>query len=257
MKKLQTFEGFRKGQDYSKPNYPYIISVKYEHGDADFNTKRKFEFKTKEELNKVLDFLIKVRNFIPGEGFGNLGYYKPVTGNDGGKEVNDLFDEDTFDKYEYYLEHDRKYNQGYASIEGISLKINNEPHIILDKKAAETNLIDLPKPGDIITFIPDHISGYGDIFDENEEYLPNSGKKDYIKDNFKAKVIDCKISEDDYMKWGITNFHYITLYETDEKVLKSGEEIYKFTSYVYGWDKNFGKKFNKDEFDDLRIYIYE
>ena len=163
------------------------------------------------------------------------------------------------DKYLYqYIIGDRHYDRGYASIEGIALKINNEPYIILDKKAAETNIIELPSPGDIVNTDAYHdIAGYGDKFKKGK-YLPNSGYKDYLDDKhqFKSKVLDCVIDESEYMKWGITSFPYVLLYETDEKVLKSGAEIYQWTNMIYGWDKNFGEKYKKDEFDDLRIYIF-
>jgi len=250
---IQTYEGFRKGKEYPVDDKPYQLKVKYSHGDADLDTTETYKFKTEESMRDVLDALIKVRNFIPGKGYGKQGYYQPITENDGGKiKVMDLIE----DRYQDYIQRDEKYDQGYASIEGIALKINNEPYIILDKKAAETNIIELPNPGNIIPSHANHIAGYGSKFDKKIKYLPNRGPKDYEKVTFESKVIDCMIDESEYMKWGITSFPYILLYETDEKVLKSGEDIYRWTNMIYGWDKNFGQKFNKDEFDDLRIYIF-
>lgn len=253
---MKTYESFRKGKE-SKPKDPYSITVEYEHGDADFKTKEKFSFKTEEEMRKVLKVLIKVRNFIPKKGYGNLGYYEPVTENDGGLKLSDILDEETIDLYSgWYIQPDKHYNQGYASIEGISVKINGEKYILLDSEAAETDIIDLPKPGDEISINVNHISGYGpSVFGEDKEYLPNSGEKDYLKKTFKAKVIDCKIAEDDYMKDGIEYFPYVILWKTDEKVLKNGKDIFLGTDQICGWDKDFGKKYNKDEFDDLRIYV--
>jgi hypothetical protein len=60
---MKTYEGFRKGKEYSKKETkPYVIKVKYEHGDADFDTTEKFSFSTEEKMRDVLKVLIKVMN---------------------------------------------------------------------------------------------------------------------------------------------------------------------------------------------------
>lgn len=239
-------------------NNKYKIKVKYEHGDADFNTEETYKFKTEEDMLKILDFLYKIRNFKSKRAYNNLGYYYPLTGNDGNPSPKTLFDEDTWDKYSYYISSDKKYDRGYASIESVKLKINDEKYIILDVLAAETNIIDLPNLNDIVEIDVNHINGYGDtVFGDDKEYLPNSGIKDYNKQTFKAKVIDCKIIFNKYMYNGIYSFDYIILCETDEKVLiNNNNNITLCTIEMHGWDKNFDKKYNKNEFDNLNIYQY-
>lgn len=251
-REIKTYESFRRGKE--TPIKPYSIIVEYGHGDADFETKETYSFSTEEEMRDVLKFLIKVRNFIPNSGWGNLGYYEPLTGNDGNDGPEKFND---FRKYQEYISTDKYYHGGYASINGIQLRINNKPYLLLDSAAANTNLISLPNIGDILTLSPDkNIDGYGKTaYGKENKYLPNSGKKDYIVESFPAKVIDCVIGEDDWMEDGMGYLQYILLLETDQKVLKSGEEIYLATTSIWGWDKDFGKKYGKDEFDDLEMYV--
>jgi len=251
---MKTYGSFRKGKQKQDDDKPYKIKVTYEHG-SDFNTVKIFSFETEEQMREILKLLIKVRNFIPNAGWENLGYYEPITKDE---KLSEIIDEDTIDKITgWYIQRDKYYKDRYAVIEGISVKINDENYVLFDSVAAETDIIDLPKPGDMITVdAEEDISGYGpSIFDKDKEYLPNSGIKDYIKPSFEVKIVDCKISEFDYMKDGIEYFQYIILFETEEKVLESGEDIYYGTINFSGWDKNFGKKYNKDKFDDLRIYV--
>lgn len=256
----------------SKKNKPYEILIKYEHGDADAITREVFSFEEEEEFINVIKFFYECMNFTPNVAYGKLGTFHPIPAeaNNGRSSKENVWRKITEigtkhnlheDSLYEYIKRDVHYHDGYADIDGIKIRINGEDKVLVFLDALETNKIILPNIGDILNINPNNISGYGpSIFGGTyKDYLPNSGKKDYIVDSFDAKVIDCSINfmhkyENQYYT-SYTGFHYVLLLEALEDVLK--DNVYcalNLTSEKHGWDPNFEEKFNKEKYDDMNYY---
>jgi len=270
-------EKFNPRLSKNKKFYPYLIHVKYEHGDADLYTNETFKFSNEEDFKNVLKFFHECMNFVPNTGYENLGYFQPIPdqANNGesteekvreklcdiGEKYN-LSDGDVYD----YIKSDAHYHGGFASIEGIKITINGQNKVLVFKDNLETNKIVLPKIGDIIKTNANEVNGYGkDLFGgEYTDYMPNSGPKDYLIPNFEAKVLDCSINfhhdyENEYYT-SYTSFHYVLLLESTKNVLKDnishyhGKKPLKLTTEISGYDPEFESKFNKKKYDDLNYY---
>ena len=277
MKYIKAFEAInpRITRNGKKPS-PFKILVKYEHGDADLTTKESFNFSNEEDFKKVLKFFYECMNFVPNTAYGKLGHFQPIPdeANSGGDE-EDVWNRliDIGEKYDInedalheYIISDNKYDQGFASLDGIKVKVNNEDLVIVFMDALETNKIDLPNIGDIIKINANHISGYGkDLFGgKSIDYLPNSGSKDYISKSFDAKVLDCSINfmhkYDNEYYTSYESFHYVLLLEATQDVLKNdvrhynGTQPRKISYQMQGWDPEFETKFNKDKYDGMNYY---
>jgi hypothetical protein len=254
-------------------NKPYKILVKYEHGDASFNTKETFEFKDEKSFNNILNFFYEIMNFKPNTAYQNMGYFYPITrgylqGHCTGEEEEDkllsvgakygLNEEDTLYTY---LKRDDSYRRGYADILGIKTKVNGQNKVIVFKKALETNKVELPKIGDEININIGRIPGLGKkVFGGKwDDYMPNSGEKDYLVKDFVGKVIDCSIDfnhdYDNEYYTEYTSFNYVLLVEVDDptKILKV-PNTNKLTYSIHGYDPNFEQKFNKEKYDGLNFY---
>lgn len=265
--KIKTFEAFNP-RIKRKEIRPYQLHVKYEHGDADFDTFETYNFSTEDQFNNVAHFFYDIMNFKPNCAYGNLGYFYPLpdTVNAGANQrVVDKKLEEYANKwgvnYQEYIIGDNHYGRGYATIDGIKATINDEPKVFVFKKALETNKISLPNIGDIVDVDANHIPGYGPVLfgGTYRDYLPNSGYKDYSIPKFKAKVLDCAIDfyhdEDNKHYTEYTHFNYILLLEAIEDVLKpSHNQVRKLSYQMPGWDPEFETKFNKDKYDGLNYY---
>lgn len=264
--RIQSFDSFNPRIKRKENERPYKIHVKYSHGDADFTTNETFSFTNEDSFDRVAHFFYDIMNFKP-----NAGHFDPLPNkvNAGGNEreitskIEDFAKKWGISSYEDYIQRDKHYNQGYASLRGIKATINGIPLVFVFKEALKTNLISLPSIGDEINVSVNEIPGYGPkIFGGSwSDYLPNSGKKDYQIYNFKAKVIDCAINfhHDEENKYysEYTSFDYILLLETQEDVINAGNKYKGVKKLVYqmrGWDPDFETKFNKDKYDGLNYY---
>lgn len=268
MKHLESFNSrIKKGK-----TPPYVIEVKYEHGDADLDTKDSFACKDEAEFRRKLEFLFECMNFVPNTAYGNLGYFYPIPAdaNNGRSNEEKVWKKccDIGEKYglnedevSEFIKSDNHYRNGFADIEGVRIVINGQNKVIVYKKALETNKVSLPNIGDIIEVDCNEINGYGkEIWGGSHyDYLPNSGPgKDFNCRKFKAKVIDCSIGFDNDYKNEYFNsyeyFKYVILSEALEPVSNSGKDVRKVTTEMDGWDKDFESKFNKDKYDGLNYY---
>jgi len=266
IKKFEAFNPRIKRREES----PYQLHVKYEHGDADFDTFETFSFTEQDKFDRVVHFFYDIMNFKPKSGYGNIGYFDPlpdmINAGANEKEINDRIEKIAKIwnvDWDTYIIGDNHYDQGYAGIEGVKATINGGPKVFVFKKALETNKISLPKIGDSINVSADNIPGYGSMmFGGNwSDYLPNSGKKDYQIFDFKARVLDCGIhfhhDEDNKYYTEYTSFQYILLLETEEDVLKPEHKLSgtkKMVYQIHGWDPDFETKFNKEKYDGLNYY---
>lgn len=265
--KISTFEAFNPRIKRSQ-SYPFQLHVKYQHGDADFDTFETYNFSTEDKFSDVVHFFYDIMNFKPNCAYGNLGYFYPIPDsvNAGAKQKDvDKKLEEYADKwginYQEYLLYDNHYDQGYACIEGIKATINGEPKVFVFKQALETNRISLPNIGDVINVDANRIPGYGPALfgGTHRDYLPNGGYKDYSIPKFKAKVVDCAINfhhdEDNKYYTEYTHFDYILLLEAEEDVLNSShKQVRKLVYQMPGWDPDFEVKFNKDKYDGMNYY---
>ena len=256
----------------NKVKSPYKIHVKYEHGDADLTTTETFKFKNEIDFVNATKFFYECFNFVPNTAYANMGYFYPIPA----ESLNGVSTEDeawqkcveigkkyniSEDEVSQYIESDKHYHHGFADLEGIKSTINGEEKVFVFKKALETNKTELPKIGDIVTVEVNKIPGLGDkIFGGKwKDYLPNSGKKDYLVSTFKAKVVDCSInfSHDIKNKYfhSYTHFDYIILVETLDNVLKNNpDNIRKGVFSMKGYDPEFEIKFNKDKYDGMNYF---
>jgi hypothetical protein len=252
---------------------PYKIHVEYEHGDADLTTTETFKYKNETDFVNAAKFFYECFNFKPNTAYSNMGYFYPIPA----ESLNGVSTEDeawekcveigkkyniSENEISQYIERDKHYHHGFANLEGIKATVNGEEKVFVFKKALETNKIDLPKIGDIVTIKVNEIPGLGDkIFGGKwKDYLPNSGKKDYLVSTFKAKVLNCSINffHDDYTNkyyHSYTYFDYIILVETLDNVLKiNTNDIRKGVFSMKGYDPDFEVKFDKDKYDGMNYF---
>ena len=250
---------------------PYLIHMKYEHGDADLTTKETYSFHTEEEFLKVVKFFYESMNFVPNTAYGKLGTFEPIPNraNNGHKRGDKVWDDlvEIGKKYGLhedeiyeYISGDAHYHNGYACLDGIKGSIDGNEIVFVFKQALETNLVTLPNIGDIIKINVNQIPGLGDqIFGgKHSDYLPNNGIRDFYEKTFDAKVLDCGINfhhdYDNKYYYSYEHFSYILLVEATEDVLNDGSKIRKGVMQIDGYDPEFERKFNKNKYDDLNYY---
>lgn len=269
---MYTYEKFNSRiQKQNKEKSPYEILVKYEHGDADLTTKEKFKYKNESDFVNAAQFFYECFNFVPNVAYEKLGYFYPIPADSlNGRSTEDKVWKDVVeigkkygiheDEVYEYIQHDQHYHQGFADLDGIKAKVNGENRVFVFKKALETNKIVLPNIGDVLNIDVNHIPGLGKkLYDKKDDYLPNSGAKDFLSKTFKAKVLDCVINfyhdYDNKYYTSYTHFDYVLLLETFENVLKSNpKNINKLVYSMKGYDPDFETKFNKDKYDGLNYY---
>lgn len=165
--------------DYSQPTtqeeQPYFnIKLKFEHGDADSNTFEHIHVdKSKEnELNLILDFLFKVRNFRPFEGFANMGYYQSL------RDAEDItaMAAETWPDKKYpgdiaseYIIQDLHYSNTRACLDDIELYIEGRKMLLMDMDARKTNALKLPEIGSDFQTNMGHIGG-SSVFEKSMSY---------------------------------------------------------------------------------------
>lgn len=268
---IKDFSQFNPRIKRKSTDRPYKLLVRYEHGDADLTTHEQYSFLDKEKFDNVVHFFYDCMNFVPKSAYGNLGHFDPWPDkvNAGWKEkeivpkLEGFAEKWNVKDYQMYILGDQHYDQGFAALDGIKCEVNGIPMVFVFKEALETNKISLPNIGDIIDVNCNHIPGLGEIMFGGHwtDYLPNSGAKDYKKNTFKAKVLDCGIhfyhDEENKHYTEYTHFDYVLLLEALEDVLKDGHKqsgVRKLAFSMKGWDPDFETKFNKEKYDGLNYY---
>lgn len=241
--------------NFNKFSNKYIINVKYEHADG--VVKVNYSYSSIGEFDRVCNFFYEIMNFVPGVGYGSLGYFEPITNNNYGNSDR-IFD--ICRKWDvssdHYLIMDREYNDVYADIDGVKCMVDGDPKVFVFTEAFKYNIISLPKVGDYIDVSVDSISGHNLFGGDSLDYLPNSGK-DYLVDSFKARVLDCKIHfyHDKLNRYyhSYCYFEYVILLECSE-VVSSVSSATRLTTSVYGYDPEYEVKFSKERYDGLNYY---
>jgi hypothetical protein len=254
-----------------KQFYKYVIVLKMMHGDADFYTYPKCEFRDGglESFEEHLNFFFKVRNFGSNTAYENLGYYYPIKER---KQLLELAEKyltgypSSSDALADLIEEDKRYrnSESYAEIEEIQVWIDGIRREVLDMDARNTNLISLPKIGDQFVCSMGHLRGTGDPWSHAIGYQklekmgvplmqPNKNnekdkldQKNYTLLNFTVEDIKLDAVYDNYDVWNIllkldknsTDFpNRVTSFD-DLDNIKPTEDIYLTTS-IRGHDPNY------------------
>ena len=235
-----------------KNEKPFKVKIEWEHGDADLKAKTSYGFATESEMVAFLQFIYEVRRFVPNKGYGKTGYFS-----DSHYEREAAWVEEVANKHNpdflNYMEMDRYYDRGdyYAVVDNIYVKIDGVKHHILWGTAAETNLFELPKKGDMIDTTTGNISNCGAVFGDKNGYLDyhqlkeiyNQVGEEYAPMN--VKVLDVKLDYDKKRYTDFTSFHYIFSCE-----IPAG----KVTTRRYGFDPTYEEKFGKEAYDGMKMY---
>lgn len=233
----------------------FQVCVKWMHGDADFYTDRVYYFSTEEMMRKYLDFIFDVRKFKPHEGYKNVGYFEDGYHQGVATWVKEIADKHNPPNFIDYMEIDGSgMSEHYASVEKIYVKIGGKKKYIVWSKALETNIISLPEKGSIIDTNSGQICGHGkETFGgKTSDYLYHWDLKKIYDEKvgeytpMKLEIIDIKIAnynghDNDYQA-----FKYEVLCKIPEGIV---------TTEIDGYDPDFEKKYNKEKWDGLGLYL--
>ena len=258
---------------YEQKTTPYKVFIRWEH-DADSYDKEKYDFDSESDMLRFLYFIYKYRTPYLLESdwneswhFHDNAYFR--------KELDEL---DPTNQYIDYVPSDRY--DWYGSVDNIYVKINGKKHHIIwkDLLIKKEQIIDIPKKNTILDISIGEIAGGGayleshqgkifpeykgkfisyhelkDILGEGKGGYPN---KVYPKVN--TKLIDCKVDSNTNFDADRTYLYYEIVYEIiDEREELSHLKGKLVMGGINGYDKNFVKKFNHDEFGKDPSYLVD
>jgi hypothetical protein len=157
MKYLNTYKLFEASE-----HYHYYVVIEWEHGDADGKSLQRYPFKSEDEMDDFLHFIYDMRKFSPNSAWENAGHFEDGHYQRERKWI-DKIDKKYGGRFSQLVPNDTRYRNGdYApAVESIWVEQDGLPLNIIWEKALKTNIINLPKIGDVLKTNTGHISYYG------------------------------------------------------------------------------------------------
>jgi hypothetical protein len=159
--------------------FKFKIVMHFMHGDADLDTKESLEFNDETLMQKYLNLIIRILNFVPATGkspYDTVGRYHSISDDEEKLEklAKEFFPDDEYPtdvmRDMGVIQHDKTYNHGNADLNKVQLFVDGVERVLFDMDARKTNIIDAPVIGSELKTDLGHILGGQDSFPDAVSY---------------------------------------------------------------------------------------